>query len=71
MNIKNKIKSEKGSMTAYVTIVLLSMVIILVSLFLITNSERREQLSTIMRVKETYEADNNRAVEIYEYLISK
>lgn len=71
MNIKSRMKKENGSMTVYVSIVLLSMLIMLSAIFLISTSERKQQLLVVMKVKETYEADNSKAAEIYEYLISK
>ena len=63
------IKQEEGSMAVYVTIVLVSMVFILTAVFLISNSARKNQLKTAMKVKETYEADNDRADKIYDELV--
>lgn len=65
------IKEEKGSMAVYVTIVLLSMLLILSAVFLTSNAIRKSQIKTITKIKETYEADNNRAGEIYEMLIKE
>lgn len=65
------IKEEKGSMAVYVTIVLFSMLLILSAVFLTSNVIRKSQIKTITKVKETYEADNNRADEIYEMLIKE
>ena len=62
-------KEEKGSMAVYVTIVLLSMLLILSAVFLTSNAIRKSQIETITKIKETYEADNDRADEIYETLI--
>ena len=67
MNLKN----NKGSMAVYVSIVLITMLFILLAIFLISNAIRKSQLSTVVKVKESYEEDNNRADEIYEYLINK
>lgn len=67
MNLKN----NKGSMAVYVSIVLITMLFILIAIFLISNAIRKSQLSTVVKVKESYEKDNNRADEIYEYLINK
>lgn len=69
MNIKSRMKKENGSMTIYVSVVLLSMLIILTAVFMISTSERKQQLLTVMKVKETYEADNSRAAEIYDSLV--
>lgn len=63
------IKEEKGSMAVYVTIVLVSMLFVLTAVFLSSNSARKNQLTTVMKVKETYEADNDRADIIYDELV--
>lgn len=64
-----KIRDEKGSMAAYVTIVLVSMLFILMAVFLTSNNLRKNQIKTALKVKETYEADNSRADEIYDGLV--
>ena len=69
--MKKKILEERGSMTIYVTIVLLSFIIILSTIFLSANSTKREQLRTALKIKESYEIDNNRAKLIYDNLYSK
>lgn len=66
-----KIRDEKGSMAVYVTIVLVSMLFILMAIFLTSNNLRKNQIKTALKVKETYEADNGRADEIYDQLIGK
>lgn len=68
MNASTKVKSAKGSMAVYVSIVLLSMILVLTAIFLISNSVRKNQINTVIKVKETYEADNDKADEIYEGL---
>lgn len=62
------IKEEKGSMAAYVTIVLLSMVFILFAVFITSNAVRKNQIQTVVKIKEVYEKDNDRADEIYDIL---
>ena len=69
MPIINKFKSSRGSMAAYVTIVVLCMLLILTALFFTSNAVRKNQLITAMQVKETYEADNDKAAEIYQEVI--
>ena len=59
------IKSEKGSMAVYVSIVLLTMLLVLMAIFLTSNSTRKMQLISAMEVKSSYEADNDRAADIY------
>ena len=71
MNASTKVKSAKGSMAVYVSIVLLSMILVLTAIFLISNSVRKNQINTVIKVKETYEADNDKAGKIYEGLTRK
>ena len=68
MRVYMKIREEKGSMAVYVTIVLISMLFILGAVFITSNAYRERQLEATIKVKESYEADNNRAVEIYDEL---
>ena len=48
---KMKVKSENGSMTIYVSVVLLTMLLILTALFLTSNSVRESQIQTIIKIK--------------------
>ena len=68
IKMKYKIGEEKGSMAVYVSVVLISMLLILTAVLLISNSVRKSQLETIIGIKQTYEADNSRADEIYKKL---
>lgn len=63
-----KLREQKGSMAVYVTVVLVGMLFILMAVFFISNSVRRTQLQTNLKVKEAYEADNPRADQIYASL---
>ena len=66
MNLKTKqIKSPKGSIAVYVSVVLFSMLIILSAVFLATSSAMKSQIITAVKVKESYQADNARAADIY------
>ena len=67
MNLKN----NKGSIAVYVSIVLITMLLILSTIFLTSNSVRKSQLATAIKIKEAYEKDNSRADEIYIDLINK
>ena len=60
-----KFKEEKGSMAVYTLVVLLSMLLILTALFLTSSSVRKSQIETVIKIKQTYEADNSKAAEIY------
>ena len=63
-----KLREQKGSMAVYVTVVLVGMLFILMAVFFISNSVRRTQLQTNLKVKEAYEADNAKADQIYASL---
>ena len=66
-----KLRDQKGSMAVYVTVVLVGMIFILMAVFFISNSVRRTQLQTNLKVKEAYEADNAKADQIYTSLTRK
>lgn len=61
-------KSENGSMAVYVTVVLLTMLLLITAVFFLSGSARKIQLQTAIQVKQTYEADNSKAAEIYDRL---
>ena len=65
MQMKNKVKSEKCIMTMYVTIAVVTFTIILVALFSLAVATRRNQIKTLIKVKEVYEQDNNKKEQIY------
>ena len=60
-----KISSENGSMAVYVSVVLLSMLLILLAIFLISNQLRKAQIETVLGIKHSYEDDIEKADEIY------
>ena len=66
MQMKNKLVEEKASMAIYVFIVLFSFLIILSSLYFSITSIRKGQLITIMKIKQSYEKDNQNIEEIYQ-----
>ena len=63
--MKKKILEERGSMAVYVTIVLLSFIIILSAIYATASSSRRNQLTTAMKIKESYEMYNSSRSQIY------
>lgn len=65
MQMKNKVKSEKGIMTMYVTVAVVTFTIILVALFSLAVATRKNQIKTLIKVKEVYEQDNNKKEQIY------
>lgn len=60
-----KISSENGSMAVYVSVVLLSMLLILLAIFLMSNQLRKAQIETVLGIKHSYEDDIEKADEIY------
>ncbi len=64
--MKNLLKNSKGSMAVYVTVTILCFMIILVGIFSITASIRKNQLRTLPKIKEAYEQDLDNIDEIYE-----
>ncbi len=64
--MKNFFKNSKGSMAVYVTVTILCFMIILVGIFSITASIRKNQLRTLPKIKEAYEQDLDNIDEIYE-----
>ena len=64
----SKIKTEKGSMAIYVTVTLVTMLLIAMAIFMVTVAKNKEQMQVSLKIKESYEADNARAAEIYASL---
>ena len=60
MQMKKKLIEEKASVSIYVFIVLFSFTIMLTSIYFSANSVRKTQLSTMMRIKQSYEIDNEK-----------
>lgn len=71
MMLKNIIKEENGSMAVYVSVVLLTMLILIMAIFLTSGVARKIQTQTSIGVKTTYESDNSKADKIYEELTQK
>ena len=71
MQMKKKILEEKGSMAVYVSIVLLSFLIILTGIFMTSISVRKGQLKTVLSMKQSYEGNNNNIEEIYQKQLAK
>ena len=47
------------------------MLLMLTTVFLTSNSARMSQLKTVMGIKQAYEADNDKAAEIYNSITKK
>ena len=65
MQMKKKLIEEKASVSIYVFIVLFSFTIMLTSIYFSANSVRKTQLSTMMRIKQSYEIDNENIKKRY------
>lgn len=69
MKREKKLKRQNGSIAVYVSIVLLSMMIVLSAMLSILTLTRKNQLTTAMKLKETYELNNKNASYIYKMLL--
>lgn len=68
---KGKIFEERGSMAVYVTVVLMSFLIVLTMIYSSSLSARKNQLKSVLIIKQSYEKDNANIEEIYEKLEEK
>lgn len=71
MQMKKKLIKEKASVSIYVFIVLFSFTIMLTSIYFSANSVRKTQLLTMMRIKQSYEIDNENIEKIYQTQLEK
>lgn len=69
--MKNILKSEKGFMTAYVTVAVTTFTIILIAIFSSAVSIRKNQIKTLIKIKEVYEQDNSKEEEVYQAIMDK
>lgn len=65
MQMKNKLKSEKGVMAAYVAIAVVTFTIIITALFSMAVTTRKNQIKTLIKIKEVYEQDLSQKEQIY------
>lgn len=71
MQMKRKLIEEKASVSVYVFIVLFSFLIMLTSIYFSATSVRRTQLATMIKVKQSYEMDNENIEKIYQTQLEK
>ena len=71
MQMNKKLIEEKASVSIYVFIVLFSFTIMLTSIYFSANSVRKTQLLTMMRIKQSYEIDNENIEKIYQTQLEK
>ena len=64
--IKKWYQKQNGSMAVYVTVTVISFMLILTSIFFSSASIRKSQLNTILKIKEVYEQDIDNKSQIYE-----
>lgn len=65
---ENKFKSEKGSMAIYAIATILSFLMILVGVFFTSSVIRKNQLRTLIKIKDVYASQMQQAEEITEEL---
>ena len=66
--MKKKLSQEKGSMAVYVTIVLLSFLILVSGVYALSISNRKIQAKSIIEIKKTYEMYNDKKDQVYNKL---
>lgn len=64
--LMKKVKEEKGSISVYVFIVLFSFLIVLTSFYISASTVRKSELATVLRIKQSYEQDNENIEEVYQ-----
>ena len=64
--LMKKVKEEKGSISVYVFIVLFSFLIVLTSFYISASTVRKSELATVLRIKQSYEQDNENIEEVYK-----
>ncbi len=69
--MKKKFIEEKGSMAVYVSVVLLAFMIVLSAIYMSATATRKEELGTIVKIKESYEADSGDIEQIYQNQLKK
>lgn len=65
MQKKISFKNEKGAMAVYAIAMILSFVVILSGMFTVATAIRKNQLRTMMKIKEIYAQDVNNIQTIY------
>lgn len=71
MQMKSKFKSEKGVMTMYVTVAVVTFTIILTAVFSLAVATRKNQIKSLIKIKEVYEQDNSKKQEIHNKIKSQ
>ncbi len=66
MQMKNILKNQKGIMTVYVTVSVLTFLIIAASIFALSAATRKNQLKTLIKIREVYAQDDKNRQVIYE-----
>ncbi len=66
MQKKSTFKSSKGVISIYVGISIITFIIILTAIYTVAVSVRKNQIKTLIKIKEVYEQDNTKIASIYE-----
>lgn len=66
MQKKSILKSSKGIISVYVGVCVVTFIIILIAIYMVAVSVRKNQITTLIKVKEIYEKDNTKIASIYE-----
>lgn len=66
MQKKSILKSSKGIISVYVGVCVVTFIIILTAIYMVAVSVRKNQITTLIKVKEVYEQDNTKIASIYE-----
>lgn len=71
MQMKKRLIEEKASMAVYVSVVLLSFMLILSGIYFSSIAVRKSQLSTALKIKGAYESNNSDIEIIYQTQLGK
>ena len=66
MQKKSILKSSKGIISVYVGVCIVTFIIILTAIYMVAVGVRKNQIKTLIKVKEVYEQDNTKIASIYE-----
>ena len=66
--MKKRLSEEKGSMAVYVTVVLLSFLILVSGVYALSSANRKVQTKTTIEIKKSYEMYNDKKEKLYDKL---
>lgn len=71
MQMKNKLKKQKGVIAIYVAITTITFTILLSVLFSMAVSTRKNEIKTLLKIKDVYEQDVSKKSTIYQMMAKK